>query len=247
MNLLPFLSSASEVRFSENSTIDDSDLAYAMVEFMFANNKVSVETGAEWRNVLAIRSFTAISSDAPRGTFDDIIIVTWLSKGGQKNAQFFNANTDPSYQYSAEGHKKYKKKSEGQDADGNKKNDLGMLPLGAYTYKAYTESHTVLGQVFKPIVADDRGIRVWRDINHDGYFNEADEALVKDENKMYEGKTMYIHRGYRQGQVVNTWSAGCQTLKFEDFEKFRESIASGKKAGQTQFSYVLVDKTQIVF
>ncbi len=41
---------------------------------------------------------------------------------------------------------------------------------------------------------------------------------------------MYIHRAYSeaQKQTVNTWSAGCQTLKFEDFEEFRKSIEAGK-------------------
>ena len=40
---------------------------------------------------------------------------------------------------------------------------------------------------------------------------------------------MYIHRGYSEAkrQTINTWSAGCQTLKYEDFEEFRKSIAVG--------------------
>ena len=114
-----------------------------------------------------------------------------------------------------------------------------MLPLGVYKYNAFTTGHKVLGDVFKPT----KEVRIWRDINHDGYFTQADEDLVKDEKRMYEGGTMYIHRGYSkaQKQTYNTWSAGCQTIMFDDFLRFKESILAGNKAGQMEFTYILVN------
>lgn len=230
--------------FAQNTTDNfDWDKFFDMGQRGFTRNSAVIETKDQWRNVVAaVRQFTKVDKDNARGIFDDYILVFWLSKNGKtKNAQVFHANTDPSYQYSEEGHKDYKKKVAGLDADGDGKVELGMLKFGAYKYNAFTSTHKILGNVFKPVVDDSRGIRVWRDINHDGSFTDKDERLVKDENKMYEGGTMYIHRGYREGQKVNTWSAGCQTMKFEDFEIFRKSIAEGNKAGQLRFTYVLTD------
>lgn len=65
---------------------------------------------------------------------------------------------------------------------------------------------------------------------------------MKDENKMYEGGTMYIHRASRKGTKEGniTWSAGCQTMPLENFLEFKKCIAVGNKAGQLQFNYVLV-------
>lgn len=194
--------------------------------------------------MLAVRSFTPATKDVPRGNFDDMILVSWLGKEGKKFCQYFNANTDPSYQYSEEGSKAYRKgkRGEGLDADNDGKNDLGMLPLGVYKYHATTSSHRILGNVFKPT----KEVRVYRDSNRDGSYSQDDEDLIKDEKKMFEGGTMYIHRGYSEAkrQTINTWSAGCQTLKYEDFEEFRKSIAAGNAAGQQQFTYILIDKSQ---
>lgn len=81
--------------------------------------------------------------------------------------QVFDANTDPSYQYSEEGSKIYRinkktgkpKRGEGLDANGDGKNDLGVLPFGVYKYQAFTSeaSNKDLGDVFKPITDDRRG------------------------------------------------------------------------------------------
>ncbi len=216
---------------------------FPAVEQIFQENQTQVETNPEWRNVLAIRKFTPATNDNPLGVFDDLIIVTRSTdKGATLTWDFFDANTDPSYQYSAEGTPTYRphaknKGGEGFDADGDGKNDLGMLPTGIYKYKAYTETHKILGNVFKPLKA----LRVYCDMNRNGYFTKEDEDLIKYPDRMFEGGTMYIHRGYKTGQPVNTWSAGCQTMKFEDFERFRKNIAVGKANSQTEFTYLLIE------
>ncbi len=240
MSVFQFVRAA---RFIGSSAIfsDNVDDVYNLVARKFTANGALVETRAEWRSVLAVRHSTPVTKDVPRGNFDDMILVTWLSKRGRKYAQYFDANTEPSYQYSEEGAPIYRKgkSADGQDANNDGKKDLGMLPLGVYKYDAFTTGHDILGNVFKP----KQNVRVWRDINHDGYFTQADEDLVKNEKRMFEGKTMYIHRAYNKArkQTVNTWSAGCQTIMFEDFEEFRKSIAAGNKAGQLEFTYILVN------
>lgn len=110
---------------------------FEIVKNKFAENGVLVETKPEWRNVLAIRKFTPATIDVKRGIFDDKIVVTWSTDEGRTLAwDIFDANTDPSYQYSEEGRKllKSKKRGEGLDANNDGKNDLGILPLGVYKY-----------------------------------------------------------------------------------------------------------------
>lgn len=241
MNLIGLSMTARAISFSPKLA-DKVDDIYNLVSRKFSDNNTLTESKEEWRNVLAIRNFTPASENTPRGNFDDMIFVSWLGKKGKKYCQFFNANTDPSYQYSEEGSKDFRngKRGEGLDANNDGKNDLGMLPLGVYKYDAKSSGHPKLGDVFRPL----NNIRVYRDINRDGYFTQADEDLVKDEKKMFEGQTMYIHRGSRISQETHSWSAGCQTLRYEDFVKFKESITAGNKAGQLEFTYVLIGKEQ---
>ncbi len=240
MSVFQFIRTARFVSFSNNFS-DNVDDVYDLVARKFTAVGALVETRAEWRNVLAVRHFTPATKDVPRGNFDDMMLVTWLSEGGRKNAQYFDANTDPSYQYSEEGAPVYRKGkgADGQDANNDGKKDLGMLPLGIYKFGSVPTAakNKVLELVFKPT----KGVRVWRDINQDGYFTQADEDLVENEKQMFEGGTMYIHRAYKTGRPLNTWSAGCQTLKYEDFEEFKKSILAGNQAGQMEFTYVLVN------
>ena len=216
---------------------------FAAVEKVFLESGATFDTAPERRNVLAIRKFTPVTKDNPRGLFDDVIIIAWSTdKGATLTWDLFDANTDPSYQYTLEGTPTYRPKAkdqegQGADADGDGKNDLGMLPPGVYKFKAYTETHKVLGNVFKPLKA----VRVYRDINRDGYFTKEDEDLIKYPDRMSDLGTMYIHRAYRKGTTLHSWSAGCQTMMFEDFERFRTNMAKGKASGQTEFTYVLIE------
>lgn len=55
---------------------------YELVKNKYIEYGVQVETKPEWRNVLAMRHFTPATNDNPRGVFDDKIIVTWITDGG---------------------------------------------------------------------------------------------------------------------------------------------------------------------
>lgn len=203
-----------------------------------------------------MRSFTTASRSNASGVFDDVILVAWTTVyKGESRIRWvsFAANTDPSFQYMEGRNDGVAKKdqirpgksNEGFDADGDGKVDLGMLPPGAYQYYSVPSvpQNTVLGLVFKPVSnpKSPLGIRVFRDSNRDGNFNEADEAMIKNQDAMYEGYTMYIHRASRKNQTDNTWSAGCQTMRFEDFEEFKKILAIAAKAGQKTFTYLLVN------
>lgn len=85
MGIFQFFRTAYSTNFSNNFS-DGVDDIYDMVARKFTANAALVETKAEWRNVLAVRHFTPATKDVPVGNFDDMMLVTWLSEGGRKNA-----------------------------------------------------------------------------------------------------------------------------------------------------------------
>lgn len=187
---------------------------------------VSFNTTVNYRNVLGSRKETAVSKDNELGSYDDAIWVFWLDKKNVKHSVKYRANTEPCYKYEKRG-------TDGQDADGDKKNDLGRLPLGVYTYKSAMEfSDRLKRDVFKM----KKEYRVERDINHDGFFNAEDVKLIaKDREHLMMVDDMHIH----QGGENSTWSAGCQTLPPVNWQSFVKDIGEGRKAGQSVFTYVL--------
>ena len=229
-----------------NNNGDEPDW-YEKTKIIFGEKGATFETRTDWVNVMAIRSFTTASRTNANGVFDDFIFVAWTTvyKGESRiRWQSFQANTDPSFQYMEGRNDGIAKKdqirpgktNEGYDADGDGKADLGMLPPGAYQYYTVPSvpKNAVLGTVFKPVPNPNSplGIRVFRDSNRDGNFTQDDEAMIKNQDSMYEGYAMYIHRTSRTKQPDNTWSAGCQTMRLEDFEQFKEILAIAAKSGQ---------------
>jgi hypothetical protein len=226
----------------------NNDNWYEKMSILYREKGATFDTRPEWRNVMAIRTFTPINRENKFGVFDDVILVAWSTKKGARlMLESFSANTDPSFQYMDgrnEGIKKKEnlirdgKSNEGQDANEDGLKDLGMLPPGIYQYNASIQKHAKLKLIFRPISGSDKGVRVYRDTNRDGYYNQADENIVKNQDLMYEGNTMYIH----SGSATNTYSAGCQTMPSDEFLKFRTNIANGVKYGrQDKFTYLLVN------
>lgn len=232
---------------AKNSAMDKKNW-HKIVSDIYLQQGVSFDTNPERRNVLAKRRFSPVSRDNAFGEYNDVMIIAWSSnKGAILNWEFFSANTDPSYQYLDGRDKKIRpgKHSDGEDANGDGFKDLGMLPPGAYQYSSLIQSHPVLRLIFRPAgkfsdgTPNPKGARVYRDINRDGYFNQADEDLIKYPDLMYERNTMYIH----PGGVGNTWSSGCQTLPSSDFNRFKSNMATAVKFGQLTFTYLLIDES----
>jgi hypothetical protein len=199
---------------------------YNVVNGIYVQMGALFDTTANYRNVLGIRKVTlSIKGLNEKGVYDDRIWVVWLDKAGVKHATEYEANTEPMY--------RYEKKDQGNDANEDGKNDLGRLRQGVYKYFAYLQWSKQLGRLaFKLTEAQ------WadRDINEDGYFDENDLVLITNIKAMMEEKTMHIHQGGKN----DTWSAGCQTLPPLTWKKFERDILDGNKAGQLEFTYVLV-------
>lgn len=216
--------------------VADDSYAYDQVKLGYSSVSGAVfETTVEWRNVAAIRNFTPLNKDVRGGIYDDIMLIVWLEKIFNPNTRTsdtkkrcikLSMNTDPNYRYLERG-------TDGKDADKDGKPDIGMLPPGAYRYLTVKGwSSTLKKYVFRM-----QGINnVLRDINRDGYFDEKDTKLIVDASAMI-ADDMHIH----QGGNTDTWSAGCQTLKLSHWNIFSEQIEKGRKAGQKQFTYLLVN------
>jgi hypothetical protein len=70
---------------------------HTLMSAVYREKGAIFDTRPEWRNVLAIRAFTAVNKHIPRGVFDDAIVVAWsTNKGALLSWRGFAANTDPS-------------------------------------------------------------------------------------------------------------------------------------------------------
>lgn len=212
-------------RQSATNQRKDEAAFYDEAKTHYENIGATFDTTANYRNVLAVRVQTPISQANRLGLYDDFIWVLWISGDDTKHATQYEANTEPSKWYEGR---------DGQDGDNDGRLDLGRLPSGIYKYSTTTVARTGLGNVFRLTAAQ----RVERDINHDGYFTEADTELIKNEAAMSEGRTMHIHRGNRG----RTASAGCQTMRGDMWTRFVADITAGRQSGQSEFTYVLINQ-----
>lgn len=123
-------------------------------------------------------------------------------------------------------------KNDGQDVDGNKRQDAGQLAQGTYKFNNMG-SGTFLGGKY---LGSSNDQVAQRDVNHDGKFTAADSWTGKDgaQTGTHSGNfAMYIHKGGKE----NTWSAGCQTLPPQEHKNFFKEL--DKK--QNEYYYVLVN------
>ncbi len=97
----------------------------------------------------------------------------------------------------------------GQDANRDGIKDLGRILEGYYEYKTRQTQDPVLGWVLDPM----QDMYSVRDINDDGVFSTH-------EPRTSAGRSILFHQGGKLEQGGHTWSAGCQTLHPDDFERF---------------------------
>jgi hypothetical protein len=191
--------------------------------------------------VLGLRRDTSTLENKGRGVYDDHLVVLngWGRRG---SVHFFPATTEPSAQYSqraasaAGGGRvdaRYKDvafaKSVGIDVDKDGVLDAGRLKEGTYFF-------TEMPKLFMK----DRAFQASRiqtaerDSNGDGRFTLADPNRI---DRKGVGHTMYIHQGGSMNRaIVNTWSAGCQTVPQNLYPTFLSAL--GQKP---EFFYVLID------
>lgn len=192
--------------------------------------------------LLALRKPTSTLANKGRGVYDDIVAVL-NGRGGRQGARLFPACTEPGAQYSARAAttsagarvdaryaKVVYKKTEGADWNQDGIADLGRLSEGTYFFNEKTD-----GFLHNRAFEANADQTVERDINGDGFFDEADGDRRFDSRNA--GRSLYIHIGGRSnGAQVNTWSAGCQTIPGDVYADFLATL--GPRA---TFFYVLVN------
>lgn len=193
--------------------------------------------------VLGLRRDTSTLVNGGRGAYDDHIVVLngWRRRG---SVAFFPGNTEPSAQYA---HRAQKQAGQlldarysgvaakpashvaGEDVNKDGIKDAGRLRAGTYFFREKPDGF--LGaRAFRS--AENQTVE--RDTDGDGRFLMNDPSRI---DAKHVGRTMYIHWGGADNvPVVNTWSAGCQTIPKNHFGSFLSAMGP-----RPSFYYVLID------
>lgn len=193
--------------------------------------------------VVGLRRDTSTLVNKGRGSYDDHIVVLngWQRRG---SVAFFPGNTEPSAQYAHRAQLKagvpiddrykgvaFKKAAlvAGEDVNGDGLKDAGRLRAGTYFFKEKPD-----GFLDARAFRSTENQTVERDTDGDGRFLLNDAARI--DSKLV-GRTMYIHWGGADNvPVVNTWSAGCQTIPRNHYGSFLSAVGRNPS-----FFYVLID------
>jgi type IV secretion system effector X-Tfes-like protein len=200
-----------------------------------------------------------------KGVYDDGLVVLWRDAAGNGSFERFDhANTEPTAQYdhhagsngrrtfSDGGREEHRvdpspgfesvrapRKIEGEDVDGDGIRDLGRLAEGTVEMQETTHPNPGTGRREFSLRPTDEAIapgrnagRVERDTNADGWFTNADINGRQELNNSFK-----IHRG----SWNSTDSAGCQTIRGEDYTRFTEVVRGNPQ--QTRWQYVLTSTT----
>ncbi|AWH19826.1 XVIPCD domain-containing protein [Stenotrophomonas sp. ZAC14D2_NAIMI4_6] len=199
--------------------------------------------GTQDRVILGLRKEDRTTTELGRGDYNDRIVVLWKDAEGGRYAREFNeATTEPTAQYDAHAATRQpspgfenvirKKKTEGEDVNGDGVRDLGRLTEGTTEMRAATHprrdhpAEFALRPSSAAVIAGAR--RVERDSNGDGWFDARDTYGMQDLNSTFK-----IHRGSSR----NTDSAGCQTIGGGKYDDFIEVVRG--TPGQNSWQYVL--------
>ncbi len=193
--------------------------------------------------VLGLRRDTSTLVNDGRGAYDDHIVVLngWRRRG---SVAFFPGNTEPSAQYAHRAQKqggqlidaRYKGVAAkpashvaGEDVNQDGIKDAGRLRAGTYFFREKPDGF--LGaRAFRS--AENQTVE--RDTDGDGRFLLSDPSRI---DAKHVGRTMYIHwGGADDAPVLNTWSAGCQTIPKNHFAGFLSAVGP-----RPSFYYVLID------
>jgi hypothetical protein len=172
------------------------------------------------------------------GVYDDRIVV--LGRRDQNQLwQFDQASTEPTAQYSERAaNGEYPgvrpRTTWGIDANGDGISDAGRMREG--TIEMMPSTHPNPGPLSFAMMPSPQAVAsgrngIERDVNGDGLFNAADG----NQRLTNLDQSFKIH----EGSYGSTDSAGCQTLRAEQFEEF--AAAARGNPGQNRWQYVLTE------
>ena len=170
--------------------------------------RIRAPTSSAAARLSSLRRPTASSANDGKGTYDDRIVILWMSEDLGWSVREMAANTEPTAQYDQLAGAKPSgfpgvkfRHTEGEDVNDDGTRDLGRLQPGTYAFKKGSSTHHPqhFGIQVPPSVAAGG---VMRDIKHKGFFDGGKAGLDK------VNSSFLIH----PGGIGNNDSAGCQTL-----------------------------------
>ncbi len=172
------------------------------------------------RNLVSVRNPSSLDVRDGKGEYNDQMAVVWKDSDGKAHVEEFVGNTDPNRFWS---------KSDSRDVDGDGTKEAGRLPAGFYEYKVDQRTLKKDGvehveNALRPV----NEVFVERDMNHDGVFNDGGQLSSAD-------RSILFHNG--KGNY-DTGSAGCQTIKKDDWDRFWKAASEG--SNQENIGYTLV-------
>jgi hypothetical protein len=172
------------------------------------------------RNIVSVRNPDSLDARDGKGEYNDQMAVVWKDTDGKTHIEEFVGNTDPNRFWS---------KSDSRDVDGDGTKEAGRLPAGFYEYKV--DQRTVKRDGVEHVenaLRPANEVFVERDMNHDGVFNDGGQLSSADQSILFHnGKGNY-----------DTGSAGCQTIKKDDWDRFWKAASEG--SNQVNIGYTLV-------
>jgi hypothetical protein len=179
------------------------------------------------RIILGVRHVSDIKANGGLGEYDDQFVVMWYD-GPVGKAMKFDGSTDPSgyYEDAGSGASSSGGAAVGADADGDGRLDIGRIASGVYLYRRGT-SKKLGDRVLRPV----NPVKIERDVNHDGVFDEQDAAAITD-----EGSTTAMDFLFYPGLENRTGSAGGQTMSPEVYDRFWDALGD-----QEEFIFVLTE------
>lgn len=187
---------------------------YDFYKDLIQDNGGTFQSKANKRNILSLRTETDADANGGKGRYDDTTVMLWTDRNGRKRVREYTSNTEPSARYRGR---------LGADVDGDGRKDQGRLPAGYYEYR--TERHGKFGNVLRPTSAT----MAERDTNQDGLFNDGASSSA--------GRTMLFHKG---GNTI-TGSAGCQTMKPAEYNRFWRDLTAVGNPGTVGYTLINVD------
>jgi hypothetical protein len=172
------------------------------------------------RNIVSVRNPSTLDVRDGKGEYNDQMAVVWKDAEGKTHVEEFVGNTDPNRFWS---------KTDSRDVDGDGVKEAGRLPAGFYEYKVDQRTLKKDGvEHVENALRPANDVDVERDMNHDGVFNDGGQLSSA-------GQSILFHNG--KGNY-DTGSAGCQTIKKDDWDRFWKAASEG--SNQANIGYTLV-------
>ncbi|MCL5037563.1 MAG: hypothetical protein M1269_10695 [Chloroflexi bacterium] len=233
------VSEARDVDLSNMSESEKYEYFQNLVISRADGDRSAWKTGEGELNLVGIRSFQdGKPGNADGNVYNDTIYAVY-TRDGVQHVEAFNGSVDAGSWTQSQANARgfgY------TDPQGNQK---GISHIADGFYRDTWYRRNVLGETG---LAQTENIKIHADSNADGIIQD-NERLGADTNGDGLGEGVEVpgswaiqfHSG-GTGQNVNTWSAGCQVIRGDQYDRFKQLIESSP---QSRYSYLVIDSSDL--